>query len=145
MAVKKFSWQGVLIRFVIALLLVFATYNPHGYSYFGWLEEYFNPAKDANTPLALLVFAGIVLLILWTIFIRATLRSLGFFGLILAFAFFGTLLWLAITYEVVSIDNFSLIIDLVLVIFSGVLAIGMSWSHIRRRMSGQLDVDDIDN
>jgi hypothetical protein len=63
----------------------------------------------------------------------------------LAFAFFGALLWLAITYEVVSIDNFSLIIDLVLVIFSGVLAVGMSWSHIRRRMSGQLDVDDIDN
>jgi hypothetical protein len=145
MAVKKFSWQGILIRFVVALILVFATYNPHGYSYFDWLEEYFNPAKDANTPLALVVFAGIVLLIIWTMFIRATLRSLGMFGLLLAFAFFGTLLWVAVTYEIVSLSNFPLIIDLVLVIFSGVLATGMSWSHIRRRISGQYDVDDIDN
>jgi hypothetical protein len=145
MAVKKFSWQGILIRFVVALILVFATYNPHGYSYFDWLEEYFNPAKDANTPLALVVFAGIVLLIVWTMFIRATLRSLGMFGLLLAFAFFGTLLWVAVTYEIVSLSNFPLIIDLVLVIFSGVLATGMSWSHIRRRISGQYDVDDIDN
>ena len=126
MAVKKFSWQGILIRFVVALILVFATYNPHGYSYFDWLEEYFNPAKDANTPLALVVFAGIVLLIIWTMFIRATLRSLGMF-------------------EIVSLSNFPLIIDLALVIFSGVLATGMSWSHIRRRISGQYDVDDIDN
>lgn len=145
MAVKKFSWQGILIRFVVALILVFATYNPHGYSYFDWLEEYFNPAKDASTPLALVVFAGIVLLIIWTMFIRATLRSLGMFGLLLAFAFFGTLLWVAVTYEIVSLSNFPLIIDLVLVIFSGVLATGMSWSHIRRRISGQYDVDDIDN
>ena len=145
MAVKNFSWQSVFIRFVIAIILVFATYNPHGYSYFDWLEEYFNPAKDANTPLALLVFAGIVLLIIWTMFIRATLRSLGMFGLILAFAFFGTLLWVAISYELVSVSNFTLIIDLVLVIFSGVLATGMSWSHIRRRISGQYDVDDVDN
>ena len=145
MAVKKFSWQGILIRFVAALILVFATYNPHGYSYFDWLEEYFNPAKDANTPLALVVFTGIVLLIIWTMFIRATLRSLGMFGLLLAFAFFGTLLWVAVTYEIVSLSNFPLIIDLVLVIFSGVLATGMSWSHIRRRISGQYDVDDIDN
>ena len=91
------------------------------------------------------MFAGIVLLIVWTMFIRATLRSLGMFGLLLAFAFFGTLLWVAVTYEIVSLSNFPLIIDLVLVIFSGVLATGMSWSHIRRRISGQYDVDDIDN
>ncbi|MEM8844936.1 MAG: DUF6524 family protein [Pseudomonadota bacterium] len=144
MAVYRITWQGVLIRFVIALILVFATYNPHGLSYFDWLEEYFNPAKENSTPLALIVFAGIILLIGWTIFIRATIRSLGMFGLILAFGFFGTLLWLAISYDVVSVDNVPLLTDLVLIVFSGVLATGMSWSHIRRRMSGQLDVDDVD-
>ena len=145
MAIQKFTWQGVLIRLIIALVMVFATYNPHGFSYFDWLEEYFNPAKEANTPLALIVFAGIVLLIIWTMYIRATLRSLGMFGLMLAFAFFGALLWLAITYDVVSVNNSTLIIDLVLVIFSGVLATGMSWSHIRRRASGQYDVDDVEH
>ena len=33
----------------------------------------------------------------------------------------------------------------VLVILSLVLATGMSWSHIRRRMSGQFDVDEKDD
>jgi Family of unknown function (DUF6524) len=32
----------------------------------------------------------------------------------------------------------------VLVILSLILAVGMSWSHIRRRMSGQVDVDEKD-
>jgi hypothetical protein len=27
---------------------------------------------------------------------------------------------------------------------AAIMATGMSWSHIRRRMSGQLDVDDVD-
>jgi hypothetical protein len=33
---------------------------------------------------------------------------------------------------------------LVLVALCGVLATGISWSHIRRRISGQVDVDEID-
>jgi hypothetical protein len=26
-----------------------------------------------------------------------------------------------------------------------ILAIGMSWSHVRRRLSGQVDADDVDD
>ena len=33
---------------------------------------------------------------------------------------------------------------IVLIMVSLVLATGMSWSHIRRRLTGQLDVDDVD-
>ena len=40
----------------------------------------------------MMALAGILLLIGWTIYLRATARSLGAFGLILAAAFFGTLL-----------------------------------------------------
>jgi len=29
-------------------------------------------------------------------------------------------------------------------VFACVLAVGMSWSHIRRRVSGQFDTDDVD-
>ena len=29
-------------------------------------------------------------------------------------------------------------------VFACVLAVGMSWSHIRRRMAGQFDTDDVD-
>jgi hypothetical protein len=31
-----------------------------------------------------------------------------------------------------------------LLCLSGLLAIGMSWSHVRRRLTGQIDVDAVD-
>lgn len=33
---------------------------------------------------------------------------------------------------------------IVLVVIASILAIGLSWSHVRRRVSGQADVDDVD-
>ncbi len=33
---------------------------------------------------------------------------------------------------------------IVLVVMATVLAIGVSWSHVRRRVTGQADIDDID-
>ena len=144
MTVNKITWQGVLLRFVIALLLVFATYNPFEKSYFHWLKSYLYPTTEASMSLPLLVLAGIVLVIGWTVYLRATMRSLGIFGLVLAAAFFGALLWLAIDFQLVSLANTKLVITLILIIFAGVLATGISWSHIRRRITGQTDVDDVD-
>ena len=37
MATSMIKWDGLLLRFIVALLLVFATYNPSGYSYYDWL------------------------------------------------------------------------------------------------------------
>lgn len=136
---SKFSWQGFLVRFVAALVLVFATYNPEHLSYFHWAFA------DRDTQvLALKVFAGVVLLIGWTIFLRATLRSLGLIGSALAAAFFGTLLWLVIDLGWVSVDNRRMMSYLLLIALAAVLSTGLSWSHIRRRMSGQLDVNEVD-
>lgn len=138
MATQGLSFAGILLRLLFALVLVFATFNPSGYSYYHWLRDTL-PGYSV-----LLIFAGVVLLIGWTIFLRATTRSLGAFGLILAFLFFGTLLWLVIDMGWVSPDNINMITYLILILLSAVLAIGMSWSHIRRRLSGQADVDEID-
>lgn len=138
MATQGLSFAGVLLRLLFALVLVFATFNPSGYSYYHWLRDTL-PGYSV-----LLIFAGVVLLIGWTIFLRATTRSLGAFGLVLAFLFFGTLLWLVIDMGWVSPDNINMITYLILILLSAVLAIGMSWSHIRRRLSGQADVDEID-
>ena len=139
MATRGITWQGIFGRFVAAVVLVFATYNPEGYSYYHWGIKHL-PQVD---PLR--VFAGVVLLVGWTVFIRATLRSLGPFGLFLAVAFFGTLLWLIVDLGVVPAHTVRAVTYLVLVALCGVLATGMSWSHIRRRLSGQLDVDDVDD
>ena len=138
MAVKPIGWVGILLRFVVAIVLVFTTYNPTEYSYYDWFRNML-PEIDP-----LVIFAGVVLLIGWTIFLRATVRSLGAFGLLLAFAFFGTLIWLLIFWDLVPVDSVTAITYIILVVISGVLATGISWSHIRRRMTGQVDVDDVE-
>jgi len=134
---KQITGIGIGIRFVFALLLVACTYNPSGYSYFHW----FKATASDFTPL--LGLGGIALTIGWVIYIRATLRSLGFIGLILATLFFAFVLWLLIDLGVLSMDSVSALTWVVLVLLAAVLCIGMSWSHIRRRMSGQVDADDV--
>lgn len=140
MASKAFSFESFFIRLFFALILVFATFNPSGYSFYHWMltaqESGFEP---------LMAFSAIVLVIGWFVYIRATITSLGLIGLILAFAFFGTLLWMVIDWGIVPADSIQTITYIVLALLSMVLAIGMSWSHVRRRMSGQLDVNDVDD
>jgi hypothetical protein len=139
MAKTELTWVGILLRFLAAVILVFSTYNPEGYSYFHWVSE------DFQQDMPLKIFAGVVLLIGWTIFLRATIGSLGAFGLILAFAFFGTLLWLVISWGLVPADSVRAISYIILLILCGVLATGLMWSHVRRRITGQVDTDHVDN
>jgi len=139
--VANFTWKNGLVRLFVAFILVFSTYNPSDYSYFNWLKQSLEKGDNFDV---LLLFSGVILVILWVIYLRATLRSLGPIGLVLACAFFGTLLWLVVDYGLVPADNTDVITWLVLIAFSGVLAVGVSWSHVRRRISGQADMDDLD-
>ncbi|HEY5789483.1 MAG TPA: DUF6524 family protein [Gammaproteobacteria bacterium] len=135
----EFTAGSVLLRFVAALLLVFATYNPSGWSYLHWALQ---PLPEFSV---LKGFAGVVLLIGYTMFVRATSRSLGIFGILLAVAFFGLLVWLIVDVGILPLDSVTAVTWVVLFVFACVLAIGMSWSHIRRRVSGQADVDEVDD
>ena len=135
---EKLTSQGVFLRFIFAFILVLLTYNPSGYSYFHWLKQ----TLPGITPLVAL--CGVGLIIGWAIYVRATLRSLGPFGLTLAAIFFACVIWLLIDIGVLSLANMSALAWVVLVIITGLLTTGMCWSHIRRRMSGQADMDDVD-
>jgi len=142
MASHRFTLQSFLIRLVFALVLVYASYNPSGYSWFHW-------AKDTLFAENLTISSGfamatVVLLIGWVVYIRATLRSLGALGLGLAFSFFGIIVWWLVDLGLIGLDSVSVMTYIVLFLFGAILATGMSWSHIRRRMSGQLDVDEVD-
>jgi len=127
------------VRFIFAVLLVFMTYNPTQYSYAHWVKSVF---PDVNAIIAL---CGILLLIGWFIFLRATLRSLGAIGLALCLAFFGCIIWLFFDLKWLSFEDISAISWIILAVIAFMLSIGMSWSHIRRRMSGQVDTDDVEN
>lgn len=139
---RRFSWGGYFLRLLFAVVLVFATYNPTGYSFLHWLRN--QSMEASNEILALMALIGIVIVIGWVIFIRATYRSLGAFGTVLAVAFFGALIWAILVLVPVPRDNRDLIVYLIELGLAGVLSAGLSWSHVRRRLSGQLDVDETD-
>ncbi len=146
MAVSRFKTKHFFIRFVAAIVLVFVTYNPvEPYSYYEWALAPLLGTAEGSSFSVLKAFIGLVLIIGWAIFIRATQRSLGAIGLTLAVAFFVLLFWLLFDRGILSLDNPDVIKWLILIAIAGIMAVGMSWSHIRRRMSGQLDVDETDD
>ncbi|BCD95818.1 DUF6524 family protein [Marinagarivorans cellulosilyticus] len=136
---QNFSWPSLLIRIGFAFVLVFVSFNPTGYSYFHWLKSVF----PSLTPYV--AIAGIGLIIGWAMFIRATLRSLGPVGIVLAVLLQACLVWLFIDLGWLDWKNMNVMAWLALIVISIVLGVGMSWSHIRRRLSGQVDTDDVDD
>ncbi len=129
----RFGWDSFLVRFVFVILVVFSSYNPEGYSYFHWVSA------DISSFNVYKAFSGVLLLIGWIILIRATLASLGMIGLMLAIAFIGLLIWLII--DVLGLDASSARASsyIVAIMIASVLSIGVSWSHLHRRISGQVD------
>jgi len=135
---SKFGWDSFIIRFIFATIIVFATYNPEGMSYYDWIKDEF-PTFTAYKG-----FVGVILIIGWIILIRATIGSLGAIGIILAVAFFGLLIWLIFDVFNLPTDNVRVVTYIIEIMIICVLSIGVSWSHIRRRISGQVDTDEIE-
>ena len=135
---KGFGWDSFIVRFIFAVVVVFSTYNPEGVSYYHWVTE------DLAAFSALKAFIGVILIIGWVILIRATLGSLGAFGILLAAAFFGLAIWLVIDVLGLSTDSFRVISYIIEIMLASVLSIGVSWSHVRRRVSGQVDTDEVE-
>jgi len=138
MAAKQFSWGNFFIRWIVAMAAVMATFNPTPYSYYQWIIH------GGDGDLAFKVLAGLVLLILFVIYVRATWNALGPVGVILALAFLGACAWALVDLGLLDLHNTTLLTWVALVVIATVMAIGISWSHIRRRVSGQLDVDDVE-
>jgi len=92
-----------------------------------------------------IAICGIVLIIGWAIYLRATFRSLGMIGLALAALLFGSFIWLFFDLGWLNSTNVSILEWVTLALLSLILALGMSWSHVRRRLTGQVDTDDVEN
>jgi hypothetical protein len=141
MANESLRWSGVLIRLVAAVVLVYVTFNPEGYSYYHWAIA---PVFGSSPGFSAAKFvSGAVLLGAWVIFLQATSRSIGWKGALLVAAICGGLVWLLIDLHVVSTTSSRLLLHLGLVVVSLVLAVGMAWSHVSRRMTGQVDTDSV--
>jgi hypothetical protein len=126
------------LRLVAAFVVVLATFNPTGFSYIHWVGPTV-PRIDA-----LQAVVGVALLIGWILHLRATLRSLGALGVLLVGAFLAAVVWLFVSWGWIRMDRSDTITWIVLSIVAILLALGVSWSHFRRRITGQVDVTEAD-
>jgi hypothetical protein len=129
--------MGILLRWIGAFALLSVTYNPTPYNYIRWATDNF----AASTPLVLLV--GLLLAVGYLIYIGATLRSIGLFGVALVGAVTGLLVWVLVDYGILSLTSPQISLWLGILIASVVLGVGLSWSIIRQRLSGQATVDEV--
>jgi len=132
---------GFVWRFVAALVLVLLTYNPSGESAFHWVTAAIGE-RDFG-PLYLLLIG--VLLAGWAVFWIATWRALGTLGVALAMIVLGAIIWLLFDLGVLHSKSVSAITWISLVGLAAILAIGVSWSHVWRRITGQVNVEQLDD
>jgi hypothetical protein len=130
--------MGFLIRWICAFALLALTFNPTEYNYVQWVRSY------GSMNMSIAVLTGLALIIGYIIYLRATLRSIGAFGMLLVLAVVGAGLWVLYDLGVLRLYDPSFNVWLGLIALSFVLAIGLSWSIVRRALSGQADVDDVD-
>jgi hypothetical protein len=142
MPIGQVNWGGVAARIVAAVLLVFVTWNPDGVSYWHWALESGRAGGIAGIgPLRIL--AGIALLIAWFVVLQAARRSLGLLGAVLSAALVGCIIWLLIDWDVVSARSTRGLARAILLVVGVVLGIGLSWSLIRGRLTGQVATDEV--
>jgi hypothetical protein len=140
-ASREFNLLGFAWRFFASLFLVMVTYNPTQYSYVDWLR-----AATPENPMGPEHFVvGIVLLIGWVILLAATQRSLGTFGLLLGGALLGGVVWLLTDIGWLNVSTVSNATWVGLFCVAALLAVGLSWSHVWRRLTGQFEVDGDDD
>ena len=137
---QELNIVGFLWRLALATILVFSTFNPSGYSAYHWIvgsirESHFGPLHALTL---------IVLIIGWVIVWVATWRSLETVGVILASLALAILVWLLVDIGVLKPSSVSGYTWVVLVCLSIMFAIGMCWSHLWRRLTGQYSVEDLD-
>lgn len=129
--------MGFIIRWLLAFLLVASTYNPTQWNFVQWAMVYW------SDKMSITVLLGLVLLIGYIIYLRATLRSIGGFGMALVLAVFGALIWVFSDLGLLDLSDPQLTTWLAILALSLVMSIGLSWSLVRRRLSGQADMDDV--
>lgn len=130
--------MGFITRWIVAFALLGLTYNPTEWNYARWA------ARAWEDQMPLVVLAGLLLTVGYIIYLRATLRSIGPFGMGLVLAIIAALLWVAYDFGWLDLADPSVNTWIALVALSTVLGVGLSWSHVRRRLSGQADMDDVD-
>ena len=137
MAGSHFSGSALVVRLLVSLGLVFATYNPTGYSFYHWV------ADGGSGPLSLKLLAGMSLLMIYYAAFRIVLAAFRRSGVIVA-----TLIFVLCVVELALLAprprerSWQLYITagqyVVLLAIAILVSFGISWSSLIERLTGQL-------
>jgi len=128
--------MGFLIRWFVAFVLLTITFNPTELNFVRWAST----SWDDQT--SFVVLFGLVLLVVYVVFLTAVLRGIGALGVVLVLAVIAALVWVLLDIGWLSIENPGALTWVAILALSIVLAVGMYWGILWRRISGQIEVDD---
>jgi hypothetical protein len=129
--------MGILLRWLGAFLLLAAIFNPTPWNYVTWART----AWADQMPL--IIFVGLLLAVAAMVYVIATLRSIGILGALVIAAIFAAGLWVLTDWGVLGLTNSALNTWLGILVLSLILGVGMSWSILRQRLSGQQTTDEV--
>lgn len=127
----EFTFGGFAVRWLASLFVVFATYNPSGYSYYHWM------AAGGDDPWSLRVAAGLLLATSYLVAARISRAAVGTSGFIT-----GLVAAILFSYGVASLVSVSGSLGralhyVYLASLATAIAVGISWSHMKHRLTGQ--------
>ncbi len=130
--------MGILFRWLGAFALLAAIFNPTSWNYVTWART------NWADQMPLIVFVGLILAVIAMVYLVATMRSIGILGALVIVAVFAAGLWVLSDWGLIGLNNSALNTWLILLVLSLILGIGMSWSILRQRLSGQQTTDEVD-
>ena len=99
---------GFIWRLAAAFTLLVATFNPTEWNYVTWVQENFTE----QMPLAVLL--GLLLLVGYIVYLRATLRSIGAFGMFMVLAIVAATVWVFYDYGLLRLNDTAQVVWLAL-------------------------------
>ena len=126
---------SIVPRVLFAVALVLLTWNPSGWSYVDWA------LRDRAAFDAVKAFFGVLLFGGWVFCVRSAWVSLGAVGLVLVGALLATVVWMLVQFGVVEPGSTKTLLWIVLVAVGVVLGVGLSWSKVKQRATGQVETD----
>lgn len=128
--------MGFLVRWLVAIILLTVTFNPTDLNFVTWATA------SWNEQTSLVVLFGLILLVIYVVFLTAVLRGIGALGVTLVLAVIVALVWVLLDLGWLSIEKPGAMTWVAILALSVVLAVGMYWGILWRRISGQIEVDD---
>jgi hypothetical protein len=128
--------MGFLVRWLVAFVLLALTFNPTDLNFVRWANA------SWNEQTSFVVLFGLVLLVIYVVFLTAVLRGIGAVGVTLVLAVVAALVWVLVDLGWLSLENPGAMTWVAILALSVVLAVGMYWGILWRRISGQIEVDD---